>query len=200
MKKTFASVAASVALTLVAAGCVGPPADGPPAEPEMLAVAYSNLDGVDGYDPTGSDVLIARLMDTNGDGVHSAGDTAVLVQYPLGLTAPEFGEFGSTTHVGASDPVIVGNAAGVKTAEGSIFVWRADQGLEAFLQLDPSTSGVRSTVVQIEAQVEPPPFEPYFTDTVFVNGAAISDPATDVGPLWAASYADDPFIDVDIFI
>jgi hypothetical protein len=104
----------------------------------MLAVAYSNLDGVDGYDPTGSDVLIARLMDTNGDGVHSAGDTAVLVQYPLGLTAPEFGEFGSTTHVGASDPVIVGNAAGVKTAEGSIFVWRADQGLEAFLQLDPA--------------------------------------------------------------
>ncbi len=36
--------------------------------PATLAVAYSNLDGIDGYDDSGTDVLIAKLVDTNLDG------------------------------------------------------------------------------------------------------------------------------------
>jgi hypothetical protein len=69
-----------------------------PASHQMLAVAYSNLDGVDGYDPAGSDVLIAKLVDTNDDGVPSVGDTVVADRYPVDFDASAFGRFRATTH------------------------------------------------------------------------------------------------------
>ena len=50
--------------------------------PATLAVAYSNLDGINGYDSAGSDVPIAKLVDTNDDGVVSVGDTIETDQYP----------------------------------------------------------------------------------------------------------------------
>ncbi len=54
-------------------------------EPKNLAVAYSNLDGVDGFQEGGKDVLIAKLVDTNLDGVLSKGDSVVMGKYPTKL-------------------------------------------------------------------------------------------------------------------
>ena len=42
-------------------------------EPRDLALAYSDLDGDGRYGP--GDVLISRVLDSNGDGSVSAGDT-----------------------------------------------------------------------------------------------------------------------------
>lgn len=81
-------VVALAAVALMAVGC-GPPA---PTEP-ILAVAYVNLDSKAGFDPTGMDVLIAKLVDTNHDGVPSVGDTVTLGRYPLAFNAPVFGTF-----------------------------------------------------------------------------------------------------------
>ena len=41
----------------VTVGCTPPP----PPSGALLAVAYSNVDGIDGFDPSGGDVLIAKL-------------------------------------------------------------------------------------------------------------------------------------------
>ena len=57
-------------------------------------MAYSDIDGLDGYS-TG-DVLIARLMDTSGNGIPSAGDTVEMGRYPTTLN-PTSADFESWT-------------------------------------------------------------------------------------------------------
>jgi Ca2+-binding RTX toxin-like protein len=71
----------------------------------ILAVAYSDIDDLDGYS-TG-DVLIAKLVDTNGDGVPSANvpaDTIVMGRYPTKLvpTASDFSDWIVKTHTVAT--------------------------------------------------------------------------------------------------
>jgi hypothetical protein len=56
-----------------------------------LAVAYSDLDGDHTF--SSGDVLINRLVDTNGDGIPSAGDTIELGQYPIDFTLTNFASF-----------------------------------------------------------------------------------------------------------
>ena len=66
-------VVALFAVGFVAAGCT--PTNPPPSttpQPALLAIAYSDLDGVNGYQPTGSDVMISK----------SVGDTVVSNVYP----------------------------------------------------------------------------------------------------------------------
>jgi len=48
----------------------------------LLAVAYTNFDGVAGYDPMAGDQLIIGLRDTNGDGTVSVGDQLEFGLYP----------------------------------------------------------------------------------------------------------------------
>ncbi len=78
----------------VTVGCTPPP----PPSGALLAVAYSNVDGIDGFDPSGGDVLIAKLLDSNADGAPSAGDTVVTNRYPLNADATQFAAFRTTTH------------------------------------------------------------------------------------------------------
>ena len=56
-----------------------------PPEPagKPLAIAYANLDGRPG--PGEGDVLIAKLLDTDPDGVPSVGDAIVMGRYPTTL-------------------------------------------------------------------------------------------------------------------
>ncbi len=90
----------------------------------MLAVAYSNLDGIDGYDPTGTDVLISKLVDTNADGVASAGDMVETSQFPLNFDATAFGSFQSTSHELATVVVdLPAEQLTVQDASGGQFLW-----------------------------------------------------------------------------
>ena len=75
----------------------------PPAPPTLiplrgiLAVAFSDIDGLDGYS-TG-DIMIAQLVDTNGDGVPSGpsggvpGDTIEMGRFPTTLTPTSTTDF-----------------------------------------------------------------------------------------------------------
>ncbi len=84
--------------------CELPPAAAAPVVPVPadLVVAYSDIDGKAGY--TDGDVLIAKIVDTNLDGVVSQGDTIKMDKFPKELwpgtpskPAP-FGEWRKKTH------------------------------------------------------------------------------------------------------
>jgi hypothetical protein len=119
---------------------------GTPTEPTpleaILAIAYTDLDGNGEFD-TG-DVLIAKLVDENDDGVPSVGDTIHMGQYPKDSAMTEFAPFGVTTpHAvtevlsASSDHVSVkSSAAGIGFHE-----WRSISGSEAYYEETRAGSG-----------------------------------------------------------
>jgi hypothetical protein len=62
-----------------------------------FARAWGERDGVPGYDPS-SDDLFSELVDTNGDGVVSVGDTVRTVSYPVDFVDGT-GTYGVVDHV-----------------------------------------------------------------------------------------------------
>lgn len=66
--------------------------DDTPTGPTTLALAYTDVDGIAGY-AEGVDVLIARLIDSNGDTVPSAGDLIQTDRFPKDPQRSGFGEF-----------------------------------------------------------------------------------------------------------
>lgn len=65
--------------------------------PRVFAVAFTNIDGVGGFNPA-TDVLIADLVDTNGSNTVNAGDMIHMGGYPLTVAGTTFGTFGVTSH------------------------------------------------------------------------------------------------------
>ena len=106
--------------------------------PATLAVAYSNLDGIDGYDPNGTDILIAKLVDTNSDGEVSVDDTVTTNQYPLDLDATAFGAFQVTTHVVSALGAVNPTDVAVDGAGGARFVFISQPGLEGYVESLPT--------------------------------------------------------------
>jgi hypothetical protein len=92
----------------------------------IFAIAYTNLDGTPGYD-AGQDVLIAKLIDGNGNGTLEAGDLVVMGQYPTTFTptgAADFSPFGGAS-IYAVEQVTVYPTPGVlvRSAGGQIHFW-----------------------------------------------------------------------------
>jgi len=78
-----------------------PPPPGPELLPltGILAIAYSDMDGLDGYS-TG-DVLIGKLVDTDGSPGVTPGDAIVMGKYPTTSnpsTLSDFAAWGETNH------------------------------------------------------------------------------------------------------
>lgn len=69
------------------------------AAPRAFARAWSNLDGIEGYQADGDDVLIADVVDSNGSGTIDKGDTVRTYAYPLDLDASSFAASQRQTHV-----------------------------------------------------------------------------------------------------
>jgi hypothetical protein len=67
---------------------------------KLLAIAYSDLNGNHIYDA--GDVMISQLLDTNGDGIPSAGDTVEMGRYPTSFEASAFADWGIRSHLVAS--------------------------------------------------------------------------------------------------
>jgi hypothetical protein len=115
----------------------------------ILAVAYSDIDGLDGYS-TG-DVLIAQLLDTDKSETVSPGDTIKMGRYPTTLTpktTADFLEWGETHHH-IVDSVIRDESrqVGVTSTIGGDHSWYKTEGsnfdeyYEYYLK-DPSESTV----------------------------------------------------------
>ena len=164
----------------------------------LLAVAYSNLDGIDGYDPTSTDVLIAKLVDTNLDGTVSIGDTINTNQYPLDLDATAFGTFGTTAHTITTVLNTTDQSAGVQNAAGNFFVFGTGEftsGLatsETYREFGPRDDGTGN-----EVRVTIDDANGAGGDGLLAAQPAPSDPGTGVAFASVTRPGDDPFIDVD---
>ena len=75
-------------------------AGGTPAPPgTILAIAYTNVDLIDGYDAAQGDVLIARLVDTDDNGLDQ-GDRLEMGRYPTSFSEPyAFADWGEQSQL-----------------------------------------------------------------------------------------------------
>lgn len=160
-------------------------------EPATLAIAYSNVDGVDGYDDSGTDVLIAKLVDTNSDGDVSVGDTVITDQYPLDLDATAFGAFQTTTHAVTALGPINPTDVTVDGSGGAGFVFVSQPSVEGYSEDLPT--GVGFVAIY--------DFRSSGTESLRALAGAPSQPDPPVGPsARSGAPGDKPLIDVDIFI
>lgn len=167
--------------------------------PATLAVAYSNLDGVAGYDASGSDVLIARLTDVNEDGVVSVGDRVELAQYPLDFGATAFGNFLSgpwpvvAVSAAESDRVVVATTVGI---EDAWFGFEADADQEYYWDdQGPGSNCAAGVCNDIIDRTNTN------TESIGVRTNAYSMPDTEVFLSQSpGNPADEAFLDIDILI
>jgi hypothetical protein len=161
----------------------------------FLAVAYSNLDGVDGYNPAG-DILIAMVLDTNGDKVASAGDTLVMGNYPKSVapTYPaDFGSFGVPSHLiddanlfGGPQLVVYFDAAKNSSATFLESVTAGDGYAELETSVPDGVTDLRDWLTG--------------SDLISVNVGSPSAPDANVVAFQVSATGDDPWLDVDLFV
>jgi hypothetical protein len=156
----------------------------------VFAVAWTDKNANHTYE-LATDVLIARLIDGNGNDTLDSGDVIETGAYPLDFGASAFGSFTVTSHV-VDSVSVVGGQTTVYDAAGHPFrwqtpaIWGAEQyveavaGLGAGAELDDSALGAQ--------------------DAILMKSFAPSVPAIEVGPiLSSASSTNDAFIDVAIY-
>jgi hypothetical protein len=162
-----------------------------------LAVAYSNLDGVAGYDPAGSDVLITRLVDTNSDGVASIGDTVEFGQYPLDFDATTFGDFGTSSAAVTAMPSIPYPPANIGVwAAGWFYVWNDSPTADSYIEkASEAPAGIEDPLVSLQDAVGAEPM----IDVIVANPPGpVSNPDTAIPFVTRPAGADDAFFDIDI--
>ena len=135
-----------VGVVVLVAGVACTPSP-PPLLPEgVLAIAYTNVTYDGDYDET-TDVLIAKLVDTDDDGVPGAGDTIVTNKYPLSFDQapgiPQFGDFRVTTHavhhVEMDGPEGPGVYAYLSGSWSHRIAWRSEDDVgESWTEIDPT--------------------------------------------------------------
>ncbi len=170
--------------------CELPTAVYSPPAPRTLAIAYADL--VRDHQYGEGDVLIAKLVDTDGNGV-DAGDQIIMGKFPLHFSpGPEdFGEWGRKTHTVVSDDTVPQPARTVTVT--------SDLGYEhTWHQSETRYEGyTESGVLFAEITDAGPPGDG--TDDLFVKESASDpDPAYRIEMSLAQRPAiDDFFIDVE---
>jgi hypothetical protein len=157
----------------------------PPPALKVLAIAYSDLvrDQVYGS----GDVLIAKLVDTNRDGIVSPGDTIEMGSYPKDLAASGFYSWTATGHVVTSVDHATPTYVDVNSAAGTQ-QWLSTTNTEYYLEVNGSGSLI------MDLHISDPPNE----DMVDVNLGTPGAPATDAFDQ-IETIGDQRFIDVDIY-
>jgi hypothetical protein len=166
---------------------------------KVLAIAYSNLDGSPGYHyqdlgqcPHSCDVLIAKLVDTDGNGP-DAGDRIDMGYYLLHLQPEwptDFKAWGVSSHtVTAVEPPSFGEIQ-VLSANGN-HEWHGHPASSAEYYSEAATGGVPSTVIQDG-------FQDPGRDLIETDPGSPSQPGTP--PWWdRVGTSDELFIDVDVY-
>ncbi|NNF10628.1 MAG: hypothetical protein HKN74_10120 [Acidimicrobiia bacterium] len=169
-------------------------------ESTVLAVAYSNLDGVDGFDEMGSDVFISKLVDTNDDGVVSAGDEILMGRYPTGFnpsSPADFGGFAVPRHT--IDAVRIAGPTYIVVESGTAeFAFASNANGEQYFENGPlgSVCGGCTELLDIKADTN---FDRIFTD-YFGPSPSQPDSAVLLSRRLPGSGTDDTYLDVDIAI
>jgi hypothetical protein len=143
-------------------------------------------DGLPGYS-TG-DVLIARLIDTSGDGQPGPGDTVEMGRYPTNYDATAFGKWGVKSHTVNS--LYTKNVVGVTVlgpaAEG--YTWYRQVGLLEIYR-EELAGGVAASLFQ-DALVGTE------NDATLAQATSPGAPQTAMPPTILGRGGDDPFIDI----
>jgi hypothetical protein len=162
---------------------------GTPMPPEtVLAVAYTNVvDDGGGYDPV-VDVLIAKLVDTDGSGTVTVGDTVTTNQYPLDFAATSFGNFQKTSHIVQTVGSLTTKQVYVYADTNERFAFLKYPNAEAYLE--DNLSGQTAIVDLTGANLG--------TDQINITTGTPSDPDTSVANLRRFDYVDEGFINVVI--
>ena len=116
------------------------PAPTPTPEPPTLVVAYSDLvrDHVYGA----GDILIAKIVDTNGDGLPSKGDTIIMDQHPTKYDASGFAPWGVKSHpVGTVDDLVAIRVT--VTSDSGTHTWINNGINEAYVESGSYFSGLQ---------------------------------------------------------
>jgi hypothetical protein len=181
------AIATSVAITACVLGVDTQPARGDDQDDGMdaviLAVAYSDIGTVPNEFDAG-DVLIAKLVDENGDGVPSAGDIIRMGHYPI-VFAPE--TFPDDFGTWQDDEHEVTRAASHNATFVSVYSdagqhdWLAQSSLERYWE-GPTSSYINDIGAE----------------RIHLDPKSPSRPADAIYD-WRPDTPDDPFIDVDIY-
>ena len=153
--------------------------------PRVFALAFSNVDGVSGYDAA-NDVLIAKLVDTNGDDLVDAGDTVITDRYPLDFSVTSFGTFGVTSHVVANVAAATGTQASVTDASGRSYIIEARETAQRYLESTSTGSTFQTSIFDSIGGA----------DLIVAQSSSPSQPGTVVPRQIGGSAADSAFIDV----
>lgn len=164
-----------------------------PDDETIFAIAYTNVDGVPGFDGSNGDVLIAKVVDADGSGAISEDDEVITNQYPLDPVPTGFGSFGVNSHVVTrvstvlSTPTI--QLVTVETAGGRMTFLNFPGVSEVYQERDPGGT----QTVQLGDGVDPNQNE-----MEVVENAGPSQPNTPVSQILQPGTPDETFVDVDI--
>jgi Ca2+-binding RTX toxin-like protein len=161
------------------------------------AIAYSDVDGLDGYS-TG-DVLIAALVDTVADGVPGWGDKVVLDRYPTNLEATAFAGWGVTEHHGEIPEIYTNEGRTfhitMRAANGDYFDWYHGEGTFTYDWYQEAGTGTGGVTEFFDTIVSPDPID---DDSMFTEQTSPSQPTSANLDLDEVRQRDDAFIDVEI--
>ena len=166
-----------------------PPAPVPTPEPKTLAIAYSDLNGVEGYQEGAGDVLIAKLVDTSRDGTPSPGDTITMGMYPENAdpSLAEFSEWEVKTHTVEFVWSQEGNSLEVEGKGGGHHQWTTTAHMNGEVY--------REVRLGSQSSIQDPPWD---QDLVHLENRSPSRPA----PSWHDDFSehsgDSPLIDVEL--
>jgi len=152
----------------------------------ILAVAYSDIDGLDGY--SSGDVLIAKLVDTNGDHIASIGDTVKMGRYPLNLDATAFGDWG----VKSNEVTAVSEAGvtqvSVSSAEGTHHWGQYPEEMEYYAEFaSPHISAFQDGL------------DPLFLEQIRADAGSPSQPRIAVPNTTPTRPGDQGYVDVELY-
>ena len=162
------------------------PAPAPAPAPKTLAIAYSDLDRSGAYS-TG-DVLIAKLVDANGDGAVGLGDTIEMGKYPTSLTPTmaDFVDWGVKGHAVKSLEELTGTHVFVRTTMDELFKWHKNPGWENFGE--EGSAGFSTIQDGLNGTAQ---------DVIFMQPTSPSAPGAFTGPE-PVNTTDDRLVDVDL--
>jgi hypothetical protein len=159
------------------------------AGPRVFALAFSNVDGFPGFDPA-NDVLIAKLVDTTGDGLLDLGDTVVTERYPLDFAPTRFGPFGTfglTSHEVANVSTTSSTSAVVTDGAGRQYSFGSSDTSQKYQEATSGTPRLETSIFDSFGSL----------DTIHAQSSAPSHPDTLVDPrIFGTDLGDSPFIDV----
>jgi hypothetical protein len=159
----------------------------------MFAVAYTDIEPDDGFFNPLVDVLIAKFVDGNGNGVPDGGDRVVTNVYPTALEAPfNHMAFSITEHTiyrAAYDPGTNEWRLFMDAGNSDLFVFQHDEGQEWYRETRGGAAADWTTLLDwMNGPI----------DQIHMSSASRSQPAD--FDVWANLGEDLQFLDVDILV